>query len=238
MLERNPIGWLQQYAWSARLIKWGLCLGLIVAECLLLTTGIYGLVRSQDQLAFVVPLGLVLSAAGSFRRERESGALELILVSPLRVSQIIAGRLRGIWGQFLPALLVLLLVWYGVDDTWWNRRWLGIPSSGWDRYRFPIQLLATYLALPIVGLYFSLRSRHYLTGVALSLGFGLWLPWLPAALLSFSSVSAGIPGWQWLPGLEGWYLVTVGKLLVGLLALLALWRALARRSFQALQRAG
>ena len=43
--------------------------------------------------------------------ERESGVLELLLVSPLGEKQIIAGRLSGLWGQFAPAAVLLLAIW-------------------------------------------------------------------------------------------------------------------------------
>jgi ABC-type Na+ efflux pump permease subunit len=39
-------------------------------------------------------------------QEKKSGALELILVSPLTVDQIVFGRVWGLWKLFLPALLV------------------------------------------------------------------------------------------------------------------------------------
>jgi hypothetical protein len=32
-LEWNPIAWLQQYSWQARVSKWGLCLAIVVIEC-------------------------------------------------------------------------------------------------------------------------------------------------------------------------------------------------------------
>jgi len=249
MLERNPVGWLQQYSWSARLVKWSWCLGLVAVECFLLMTGYYGMVGAQSPLALVIPVGLVLSAAGSFRRERETGALELILVSPLRVGQVIGGRLRGIWGQFLPALLVVLLVWSAVENAWWYQQAWGVPPSGWVRYRAPIQLLATYLALPAVGLYFSLRSRYYLVGAALTVGVCLGLPRLAVMLLLVGMLGpseAGAlvvqawasPFWPSAPWSSVWWLVTAAELLAGLLALLALRHALARRSFRALQGAG
>jgi len=51
------------------------------------------------------------SAAGSFRRERDTGVLELLLVAPLRESQLIGGRLRALWGRFLPSIILLCGVW-------------------------------------------------------------------------------------------------------------------------------
>jgi len=48
-------------------------------------------------LAWLVAGSMAASAAGSFRRERESGMLELLLVSPVGEQRIISGRLRGLW---------------------------------------------------------------------------------------------------------------------------------------------
>ena len=65
----------------------------------------------QNLLAWLLILAVAVSSAGSFRRERETGLLELLLVSPLREWQIIGGRLRGLWTQFIPAMVLLLGCW-------------------------------------------------------------------------------------------------------------------------------
>jgi ABC-type Na+ efflux pump permease subunit len=96
-------------------------------------------------------LSIAYVAAGSFRRERETGALELILVTPLSERQIISGRLRGIWNQFLPTFGI----WVAVI------LYLASALKNWpvtDIARFTV----AYLAVPVVGLYFSLRSRFVL----------------------------------------------------------------------------
>ena len=112
LLKRNPIGWLQQYSWSARLAKWCWCLGIVVLECVFVTDrSISNLWGGQYLLAVVLILGVAFTASGSFREERQTGAMELLLVTPLKVSQIVRGRIRGVWGQFLPATVVLALAW-------------------------------------------------------------------------------------------------------------------------------
>ena len=35
LLDKNPIAWLQQYSWGNRLNKWGWCLLIVIAECVL-----------------------------------------------------------------------------------------------------------------------------------------------------------------------------------------------------------
>src|SRR5205823_11572930 len=61
-------------------------------------------------ISWLLTGSLAASAAGSLRRERESGLLELILISPLGEWQIIRGRLRALWSQFAPAAALYLAV--------------------------------------------------------------------------------------------------------------------------------
>ena len=56
-----------------------------------------------DEVQVFVKGGRGGDGSGSFRRERETGVLELLLVAPLSTHQIVWGRLRAIWGQFAPA---------------------------------------------------------------------------------------------------------------------------------------
>jgi ABC-type transport system involved in multi-copper enzyme maturation permease subunit len=138
-------------------------------------------------------LGLAFSAAGSFRRERQCGALELILVTPLTIGQIVFGRLRGLWSQFVPAILLLSLLWVflfaiGSFDLWPGH----YDSENSLNPAFAMLALAGFFAIPIVGLYFSLRQRHFLTAWLLTLGVCLVLPCViltPSILLGISIYS-------------------------------------------------
>ena len=112
LLRRNPIGWLQQYTWSARLLKWGWCLGIVLFECMLVTApSLSNVWDGQYLLASLLILGIAFTASGSFREERQTGAMELLLITPLKARQILRGRIRGVWGQFLPATVVLVSAW-------------------------------------------------------------------------------------------------------------------------------
>src|SRR5207302_8212546 len=108
LMERNPIAWLQQYSWRARATKWGLCLGFLVLECIALritwaSRQFYDMMSSlQFGLMVIAGLMFVFVGVSSFQMEKQTGALELILVTPLRVNQIIFGRVYGLWKQFLP----------------------------------------------------------------------------------------------------------------------------------------
>jgi hypothetical protein len=160
-LERNPIGWLQHYSWTGRITKWG-WFGVIMMVESLLIANVWDFAELQIWVVMLLLVGMAFTASASFRKERESGALELLLVCPLSVAQIIGGRLRGIWMQFVPsgAFLALCLA-VGADI---------------ERYRnnMPLPWMLTlplFIALPVVGLYFSMFRVNFL------------LAWLLTALI-------------------------------------------------------
>ena len=150
-LERNPVGWLEKRSWTGRIAA---LIWLAVMISFATTIVSYANLFRGDGMSLLNGLMFLLLAstayvaAGSFRRERETGALELILVTPLREREIIAGRLRGIWGQFMPAFIVwitIVLFLYSWQDRW---NWANL-----------IRFTVAYALIPAIGLYFSLRTR-------------------------------------------------------------------------------
>lgn len=168
-LEQNPIGWLEQRTWSGRLVTWGWFAVMIsVYSAALNGTNVPRLLHDLQQFMAWLLLGVIaVSAAGSFQRERETGVMELLLVSPLRVDQIIGGRLRGLWGQFFPALLLLLGVW-----TYLAGLFPGAERD-WGMIWF---YCSTFLTLPVIGLYCSLRRRNFISAFLYTVFLGLVLP--------------------------------------------------------------
>jgi ABC-type transport system involved in multi-copper enzyme maturation permease subunit len=158
-LSANPIGWLQYYSVSARLVKWGWCLFIILIE-IVLSGNSEDLYAAQKGLGLLLLLGLAFSATGSFRDELETGAFELLLVTPLRERQIIVGRVRGLWRQFLPAILV-----YGMGSIFLATGWRdkNYASEAWLALG---RAMITFGTLPLIGLYFSLRRWNF---------FGAWV---------------------------------------------------------------
>jgi ABC-type transport system involved in cytochrome c biogenesis permease component len=166
-IERNPIGWLERRRWSGRLVTWAWFAVVITIYSSALgdRTLFRGLGFLQNTIGWLLAGSLAMSAAGSFRRERETGVLELLLVSPLKEVQIIYGRLRGLWGQFLPAFALLIALWIYFHNLFGQPGLEGIAFC-----------LSTYLTLPVVGLYFSLRCRNFLSAFLLTLVSGVFLP--------------------------------------------------------------
>jgi ABC-type transport system involved in multi-copper enzyme maturation permease subunit len=185
-IERNPVGWLERRTWSGRLVTWGwfaVVISIYVAA-LHERQFLRGLGGFQNIVAWLLAGSLAVSSAGSFRRERETGVLELLLISPLAEGDIISGRLRGLWGQFLPAFGTLFFLWLYLSSF--------ISET---YYAAPILFhICTFATLPIVGLYYSLRCRNFLAAFLMTFLVGLLLPVVLGILLYNSSTDESLLG--------------------------------------------
>jgi len=123
-LDWNPIAWLQQYSWQSRVSKWGLCLILLLIECCLTNGDADDMLNAQTLMIMVLAAAFTFIAISGFLTEKKNGALELLLVTPISPSQIISGRVYGLWKQFLPAGLTLLFLWQFAH-------YLVSTTSGW-----------------------------------------------------------------------------------------------------------
>jgi ABC-type transport system involved in multi-copper enzyme maturation permease subunit len=209
-LERNPIGWLETRTWSGRLVTWswfGVMISLYsVAFSDLGNLGGLSIMQVFERvMAWLLILSMAMSAAGSFRRERETGVLELLLVSPMREGQIIGGRLRGLWGQFLPALVILIGVWIYFGHVTRQPSDLGAA----------LFFVVSFLTIPVIGLYFSLRRRGFVSAFLFTIFAALLVPAAAQMILSLL-IEAWFPyaayqtdvGWRrengWLVALLNW----------------------------------
>ncbi|MBN8249060.1 MAG: hypothetical protein J0L84_16655 [Verrucomicrobia bacterium] len=167
-LGHNPLIWLQHRTVAASLTRWGWL-------AVVLGIWIFGLKDLMFSLAATVaPLvllgGMVFSAAGGFRAERENGTLELLLVTPLRPGQLLQSRWLAHLREFLPpVLLQLFLVAYARGSF----RRAGVEWSGWNWW-----LVSSLVTLPWIGLWRGLRARHFLSGVLSTALWGLIVPLL------------------------------------------------------------
>jgi len=168
-LSRNPIGWLHHYSPSARLTKWSWCLFLIGIETFFVGN-VQDLYTAQAGLSFLLLLGLLFSSTGSFRNELETGAFELLLVTPLREGQILLGRVGGIWRQFLPAFVIYAAGALFLASGWTDKT-IGpaaVESVLWTALLF--------ISAPFIGLYFSLLRWNFLVAWIMASFVALLLP--------------------------------------------------------------
>jgi hypothetical protein len=161
-LQHNPIGWLEQRRWSGRLVTWTWFAIIVSVQSTAMTDNsfFHGYAVWESLLAWLLTMSMAASAAGSFRRERETGVLELLLVSPLTSREIIGGRLRGLWGQFLPSIVLLLGVWIHFATL------LPHQNANLSQVWF---FAVTYLVVPVIGLYFSVSCRYFIQAFLLTL---------------------------------------------------------------------
>lgn len=125
----------------------------------------------QSLLAWLLVATIAATSAASFRRERENGVLELLLVSPLKASEIVQGRLRGLWGQFLPSCATMLGIWVYMISIF--GRSYGMGGGSLLKVWF---FAVTFMAIPVVGLYFSLLCRHFISAFLLTLSVAAIVP--------------------------------------------------------------
>ena len=145
-----------------------------------------------------VALGVLapLLAMRTFAEEERAGSLELLLTSPLRVGEVVAGKLAGVAGIFLLLVAGTLVCPWLVDR-------MGDPDGG--------PILTGYLGLVLVGVAFlsvgvaasaatsnQLVAAAACTGLLLALWFGAGLAGglggAPRTVLQYLSPSTHVTG--------------------------------------------
>ena len=162
-------------------MKWGWSLGIVLLECVLVTDrSLSNVWDGQYLLASLLILGVAFTASGSFRQECQTGAMELLLVTPLKVPQILRGRIRGVWGQFLPATVVLALAWLWLlkDASLFAGYDYTSDTSHMQVFSFvlPLFFISSFFLLPGIGLFFSLQRLHFVGAWLLTCATGLLVP--------------------------------------------------------------
>jgi ABC-type transport system involved in multi-copper enzyme maturation permease subunit len=232
-MERNPVGWLERRTWSGRLVMWG-WLAVVISLLLIILTQFTWVDNAFHEMLYVVGwlmvANLTASAAGSFRRERENRVLELLLVSPLHEWQILGGRVRGLWGQFLPAMALLLGAWLYCGSG------LGLAFH----LSALLIVASSLLCLPVIGLYYSLACRWFMSAFFWTLVMGFALPGVVAegaARLGIALLWASSGGLYQAPSqlpnafLSAAWLLPLFQMIVAYLMALRLHSDLRRRKF-------
>jgi ABC-type transport system involved in multi-copper enzyme maturation permease subunit len=206
----HPIAWLQEYSWTARLAKWGWCALALIGEFIAIvqSVAVNRYHPGHLLLSAAVTLGIALAGANSFRTERLTGAMELLLVTPISTIQLIGGRLWGIWVHFFPAVAIIGFCWISAA-----------PLVAGSRAE-ALLLFCAYLFVPMIGLYLSMFPWNVLVAWAAIYLIGAVIPF-----------AIGIFFRHELQMVERIVLTVIIQAFLGLSALALLHRKLRQRNF-------
>lgn len=192
LLERNPFLWLTARDRLPKMMMWGIyCLVLPFWGLLC-----YKAMRSSGFMAFsfVQPLMFIIGALNlafkflvaseSSRRlneDRQSGALELLLVTPATVDGILTGQRRALENHFRTALLINLLLLGCLFWMFEAFRPNGMRDDGIFATLIignAIVLVSDFLAIGWLGMWDGLRARQHHRAILRTLIKVLLVPWI------------------------------------------------------------
>lgn len=209
LLSQNPFFWLASRERMKPAYVW-IVLGLIVIAWLF---GWYKVGRDWLNSAsyfttamvvnFVLRVWVAAEATRQFPDDRRSGALELLLSTPLSILEILKGQWLALRRQFLAPFIFVLVVealfmkasmaeeFAPKDRQVWLALYLGAM----------LMLVADAVAIYWLGLWLSLKARSAQRAANGTLMRILGLPWLVLALVFVPMAQAAgrsgeEPGWQ------------------------------------------
>jgi len=194
-MERNPLVWLEYRSAWRRSARWLLVLALIIAETyyVMISDWQDGLMMFQVVLGFALALFVAVTSASSFKVEKETGALELLLVAPLRLEAIIVDRVRAVLAYYKPAFLtwIAFLLFVGAN----------FPGRPYEMASMMngalLSVVAGMITIPLAGLYFATRLKNFIPILLCTIGIAIILPFFGWIWLAFSGAfvfGRGIPG--------------------------------------------
>ena len=174
-LDGNPFIWLEYRTAWARAARWGMTLGAVAAETWILiqSPSRIEVLGMHSLLLFVLVLVLTFKSASSFQREKESGAFELLLVTPLTETRLVNGRLRAVASYYAPPLL--LITFFALYALVWAQ------PSNYQEGNLSLaanitSICASLFSVPACGLYFALRCRTFLPALLGTAGLAILAP--------------------------------------------------------------
>jgi hypothetical protein len=214
--ETHPFQWLCGRDHLGRVLAWGVVLFLGGAWLCFFVAACGGRRDSREAafalslpLAFVLHAGLkavvALEAGRRFSEDKQSGALELLLATPLSAQRIVQGQWLALRRHFRGPLLALLAV--NAVSFWVlavvNR--IELPSTarwflGQAFVLGAAALLVDFHALSWLGMLQGLRSRRHNRAVLVTLARILLVPWLGVILFILLMVVVGGVRDNHLPG--------------------------------------
>lgn len=198
--DQNPIFWLQSYPSGHP--AWVMLVFVLGGLYWIWGSLQFGRSFAEDRYVFLstlIVMQLILKcwagveAARRFGEERRSGALELLLCTPLSVREILRGQMQSLRRQFFWPAFVLLLLWFiflaTLDLS--SRRVFPTPGSpSLEILGTMVLLVLDLYALCWLGMWKGLNSRFVSRAILANLFTVLLLPCLLFALIMFISLSS------------------------------------------------
>ena len=138
-------------------------------------------------------------ASRRFSEDRASGALELLLVTPLRPAEIVASQFRGVWLSFRWCFLTLTLM--NLASLAWVLGTNIFGSSGEPQRVFTVicvgglmMLFVDGYALINVGMWTAMTTKRHARAFMATVMRVLMLPWLAIVFFFFLGTVGAIGG--------------------------------------------
>src|ERR1041385_8310692 len=154
---------------------------------------------SSYGLHLVVKCFVAVEASRRFSEDRRSGALELLLVTPLPAESMVIGQWRALRRHFrwplIAALSVnLVMIWLivGPDPVTMGARQQ--RTFTWIYLGGILELYLDYRALACVGMWMGARGRKHHRAVLATFGRVLLGPWLGIFLFVFLGMAGAFQG--------------------------------------------
>lgn len=147
------------------------------------------------------------AACRRFAEDRQSGALELLLATPLTVREIIQGQRRALWHQFGGPILVTLVA----DGLLLAGGMTGVRDSGEEFFTVMLFGMATLvvdaIALAWMGMWQGMTARNFTLAWVKTMFWLLWLPWVVFLVFSISLPVVGGHGVGFLEVIVTWGII-------------------------------
>jgi hypothetical protein len=206
LLDRNPVLWLACRERHVLLYPWLFLGSMAIIWCYgFLELGkiirLEGTVVTFYCIHLVLKYWLATIACNGFNTDRDQGALEIILSTPLRVRDILGGQWLTLWRLFGWPILTLIvaeiaMLWslHGISLLSERSNWVPFAAAGL------VLLLADCAALGWLGMWLGIRAR---TPYRATSGAVVIVLTLPCAILfgylTLSSLfDAAIPNLVWI----------------------------------------
>lgn len=175
-LDRNPLLWLEYRTAWARAGRWAMFL--LVAgfqtQLLINLPNRQAFISLQFILLWILLIFLTFKSSGSFHSEKETGAFELLLVTPLTESKLFSARLLAV-ANYYGVAVVTFAAWSVIGFLWTETS----PYFDFNQLSMAMKmtsLCASFISAPICGLYFAIRCRGFLPALLSTAGLAILAP--------------------------------------------------------------